>query len=187
MVCPPAAIAAHKKVSLTKFNLYNRQNINQKYGLENLKYLLLTSSLILIVFIGCGHKPELIFDQPTIPTEGYYEKAWVDPEIIISDSLFTLIRSERVDSFYIDKPLSEKLSPGESFEFKIDRQFCLTSINLIRSDGLLIGTLWERNLTFGFYKVNVNPTRLDKTLFVNEELYLQVQYCDNMISKPMDR
>lgn len=55
-----------------------------------------------ILILGCG--PKAPSPEEVQPRPGYYEIAWVDPAIIQTDDLLTLIRSERIDSFYVETP-----------------------------------------------------------------------------------
>lgn len=138
---------------------------------------------LLLLFLGCAKRQNVVFDLPIVPTEGYYEIGWVEPEIIVSDSLFTLIRADRIDSIFIEgSPPNIELS-DKSITFKIDRQFCNSQFRLINSSGQTLKQLWNRDLTFGYYKVNIKPSRLDKKLFKNVEILFQVDFCQSQLTQ----
>ena len=129
-----------------------------------------------LLVIGCGKKPTLIFDQPQMPTEGRYETAWVDPELIVSDTFFTLIRSERIDSVYKDKqdPFA-RLTP--SLEFHLAQGDCVVSLNLLDSRLRLIHPLVVKVLSVGHYKLTFHPDLFDGFDDPVQSYYLQADYC----------
>ena len=73
---------------------------------------------VLVCSFGCIKRPAVVYDQPEVAQSGHYEKAWIDPQIIFSDTLYTLIRSDRIDSFYVDQPPDpdEELASAISFQ-----------------------------------------------------------------------
>lgn len=115
-------------------------------------FLFLTGLLILFVS-GCIKRPA-VYNQPEI-AKGIWEKAWVDPEIIMSDSLFTLIRSDRVDSFYINNPLSA--TGIKSLEFTISDSICFVYVKLENDVQGTITPLLAHKFPAGFYKLT--PTK----------------------------
>jgi hypothetical protein len=143
------------------------------------------ASIILVIVnlltFGCTKRQTVIFDLPTVPTDGYYEVAWIEPEIIVSDSLFTLIRAERIDSIFIEGTPSNSELSDKSITFRIDRQFCNSQFSLINSTGQKLKELWNRDLTFGYYKLNIKPSRIDKKLFNNMETLFQVKLCQSQL------
>jgi len=109
--------------------------------------------VLIISFSGCIKRPA-VYNQPEI-AEGIWEKAWVDPVIILSDSLFTLIRSDRIDSFYVDDPFSK--SGIKSLEFKITSNACFVYVKLENDIKGTITPLLAHNLSAGYYKLT--PTK----------------------------
>jgi hypothetical protein len=112
---------------------------------------LLTAGLLLLV-IGCVKGPPPVYDQPAMPVAGRWETAWVDPRIIVTDSLYTLISAQRVDSFY-----NEKASPYEhnppSVTFEITEPACAVIANVDDHRGTVILPILVKNLPPGFYKL----------------------------------
>ena len=109
---------------------------------------------IMAVFIISCVKRSAVYNQPEI-AEGIWEKAWVDPEIIMSDSLFTLIRSDRVDSFYVNNPLSA--TGIKSLEFTISDSICFVYVKLENDVQGTITPLLAHKFPAGFYKLT--PTK----------------------------
>ena len=123
--------------------------------------------IVSVLFIpGCVKRPA-VYNQPEI-AEGIWEKAWVDPEIIMSDSLFTLIRSDRVDSFYVDNPLSA--TGIKSLEFTISDSVCFVYVKLENDAQGTITPLLAHKFPAGFYK-------LTPTIKAGEILKLRADIC----------
>jgi len=120
----------------------------------------------LIFFTGCIKRPA-VYDKPEI-AEGILEKAWVVPEIIFSDSLFTLIRSERVDSFYVNDPFD--LGNIKSLEFNISDSVCFVYVKLENDFNGTITPLLAHKLSAGYYK-------LTPTIKAGEILKLRADIC----------
>ena len=117
----------------------------------NTIYIIFLLGLILVT--GCIKRPA-VYDKPEI-AEGIWEKAWVDPVIIMSDSLFTLIRSDRIDSFYVDDPFS---AVGiKSLEFTIPDSICFVYVKLENDFNGTITPLLAHKLNAGYYKLT--PTK----------------------------
>ncbi len=127
---------------------------------------LLFLSIFIILVSGCIKRPA-VYNQPEI-AEGIWEKAWVDPEIIMSDSLFTLIRSDRVDSFYVDDPFS--LSGIKSLEFSVTDSVCFVYVKLENDVQGTITPLIANKFPAGFYKLT--PTKI-----AGEILKLRADVC----------
>ena len=126
---------------------------------------------------GCGNKPAIIYDQPQLQQSGYWEKAWVDPVIVFSDSLYTLFRSDRVDSFWVEEatdPLDE-LAPAVVFQIRDEN--CFTMANILDSRSRVIHPLLARDLGRGFYKITCNTSNLDPELSPSGIFFVRVVYC----------
>jgi hypothetical protein len=126
---------------------------------------------------GCGKRQTVIYDQPEVSRQGYYETAWVDPEILISDTLYTLISAKRIDSFYIDEPLNPMEPMASAIEFHIDQGNCFTSVNLLDERSEVIRPLLARDLGYGYYKITVNVSKINPWLSSTGVYFLKVEYC----------
>jgi hypothetical protein len=107
---------------------------------------------------------------------GHYETAWVDPELIVSDSLITLIRSDRVDkAFVTDK--EKRLGENQpSLEFVITQEFCTVEVNMVGSKSVLVEPLFSGTLRPGNYKLTVDPSRIDPDL-KRQKLSIKADFC----------
>ena len=132
---------------------------------------------LLIIFGGCIKRQDVVYDQPEIGQSGYYEKAWVDPTIILSDSLYTLIRSDRVDSFYVDQPPDPLEGVAPAVVFQVRQADCFTTVSLLDDRSRVIRPLLSRNLRRGFYKITFNASSLTPELSPSGVFYVKVVYC----------
>ena len=133
------------------------------------------ATLILIVILnGCGQRPP----GPPEEQKDYFETAWIDPQIVISDSLFTLIRASRIDSFPTDTPVIESITiPSVSFE--VARADCPVVVNIL--DEKSAGVVWPllvKNLDPGFYKLTLDFSRIDFRTLPPGYYVLKVVNCD---------
>ncbi len=136
----------------------------------------------LLLLVGCGKKQTIIYDQPSFPTGGRYEIAWVDPELVFSDTLFTLIRSDRIDSLYVKKPdMYARVVP--SIRFDINEDKCNVAVNLLDTHLRVVIPLFVRRLPAGYYKLTFNPDRLSVGAGRSASHYLQVDFCDRSVRK----
>lgn len=136
--------------------------------------------LLMMTFVGgggCGNKPAIVYDQPQLGQQGYWEKAWVDPVIISSDSLYTLFRSDRVDSFYVDEPVDPLDELAPSVVFQIRDENCFTTANILDGQSRVVHPLLARDLSRGFYKITCNTSRLNPDLSPSGIFFVRVVYC----------
>lgn len=141
--------------------------------------LLLTVSVAasLLIAGGCGKRQTVLYDMPRPPQAGYYEVAWVDPQIIASDSLYTLIRADRIDSFHVDKPSHLFERPAPSLTFTITQERCFTTVNLLNGRSEIVRALVARYLPKGYYKLAFNSGQLSIEDRQGESYYLKAAYC----------
>lgn len=140
-------------------------------------FLCVSSSctLFLLAVWGCGKRQV----HPEVPGGGHYEIAWVEPQVLVSDSLYTLIRAERIDSFYVGQPSDFSSTEAPSVMFHVTDDECFTSVNLLNSTGEVIKPLLVKNLPSGFYKLTFHLSGLSEGNF-----YLRVDYCDSSVIQP---
>ena len=143
-----------------------------------MKNRVLIASLILIgVSAGCVKRQQVRYDQPELPSAGYWEIAWVDPEMIISESWFTLIRAGRVDSFYVDRPEKMFELAEPSLKFDVAEDSCFTVINLVTERADIIRPILARNLGRGLYKATIDLSRLGLPAAPAGGYYLKADFC----------
>lgn len=137
------------------------------------KYLI--SVAILIAMVGCGKKT--LYNMPAVEQTGYYEKAWIDPAVVLEDEWYTLLRSDRVDSFYVEIKPGQNQQLAPAIEFKISQFECLTYVNLMNGRQEIIRPLLVKNLKFGYYKLTFNIGRLKREEMPAGDYFLKAEYC----------
>ena len=139
------------------------------------KFIIIIS--LVIIGLNCG--------QPRIEEEtplAHYQVAWVDPQIILSDSLYTLIRAERIDSFLVDEPTEEE-DIASSIRFEINQPNCPVIINIESSQyARVVQPVLVKNLNPGFYKFTLNKERYDPEILPPGTYILQLTNCSDTYS-----
>ena len=141
--------------------------------------------LLAIIVAGCGKRQTVDRSRLDGSEGGYYEAAWVDPQIVISDSLFTLIRAERIDSFYVDGSEYPVSVAAPSVALHVDNDICLTTVNLVNADGEVVRPLLLTNLRRGHYKLTLNLNLSAEAGYPAAGLYLEADFCGTSISQPI--
>ncbi len=147
-----------------------------------LKYSFLVLTLLLFLS-SCGKKQTMIYSQPELPGAVYYQKAWVEPKIILSDTLITLIKAERIDSFLVKTPSKLTTRMDNSIQFEVTQDSCYTYANLLNAKGQVIEVLMTEYLSKGFYKLNCDVGRIN---FENNKagyFFIKGRYCGSEISR----
>lgn len=140
------------------------------------KICLLLALMLFTALVGCGRKTSIVPEQKIIWQDNKYETLWVDPQIVLADSLMTLIRSDRIDSIRADQTTTAR--PGRpSIEIRIYEPFCNVSVDLTDSEFRLVHPMLVRNLTRGYYQLTVNLDRFDRLAFGLGDYYLRADYC----------
>lgn len=143
---------------------------------HNHKICLLFTLVLVTVVVGCGRKASIVPEQKVVWQDDQYEILWVEPQIVLADSLITLIRSDRIDSIRADQTTTAR--PGRpSIEIRIEEPFCNVSIGLTDPDFRLVHPMLVRNLTQGYYQLTVNLDRLDRLAFGPGDYYLRADFC----------
>jgi len=140
--------------------------------------------LLALVVFGCSKRQTFDRFGTEISEGGYFETAWIDPQIVVSDSLFTLIRAKRVDSFYVNRPAYPVSATITSLTFHVDEQSCLTTVNLLNAAGEVVKPLLVRNLSPGYYKLTVDLSRLPPERHPDTHFYLKADYCGSSVTQP---
>ena len=143
------------------------------------KISLLLAMSITALMVGCGKKGSIVPEQKVVWQDGKYETLWVEPQIILADSLITLIRSNRIDSILADQTVTAR--PGRpSIEIRILEPACNVSVALTDSDFRLVHPMLVRNLTRGYYQLTINLDRFDRLAFGLGDYYLRADFCGNV-------
>jgi hypothetical protein len=131
--------------------------------------LLMLTFLCASCFLG-GQGP----NHPKGP--GHYETAWVDPELIVSDSLISLIRSDRLDKVFVTDKEKRHGENQPSFEFVITQDFCTVEVDMVGSKSVVVEPLFHGTLRPGNYKLTVDPSRID-TILKRQKLSVRADFC----------
>ncbi len=113
-------------------------------------------AIVTAIVVGCGSPPP----PPPIhtvvdPSQSQLEPVWVNPEIVVSDTVMTLIRAERVDSIPPD-PFTETPHPEPSLPFVVVRDDCIVTVTLVATESPVAHPLLIRRLDRGIYKLTLN-------------------------------
>lgn len=156
-----------------------------RYFFRYLLAFLVFITLALIYLTSCVKRPSLVYDQPELmsDTTGHYERAWIDPQIIYSDSIITVIRSEKIDSFYVKKPDNSFNEKIISLVFDIKEEDCFTSIFLLDNSGNVISVPVTDDLSYGQYKVSINPSRINYVQSNDNRFFLKSDFCGFSVIK----
>lgn len=119
-----------------------------------LKLTVLTPIAIVLIVSGCG-KPAPFGQQGGQPANGHWEMVWAEPKVVASDTLFTLLRSDWVDSFYVAQSGNQR-NHVPTLSFFVDANDCFVSANLIDGSQSIIQPLIALNLPYGYYKLTFN-------------------------------
>lgn len=150
-----------------------------------MKYII-SLLFLAVVVTGCGGPPKPVYDQPTVVSEGYYETAWIEPQIIYSDSLLTLIQAKQVDSFYVEQKKAEEESPVTSLSFRVYYQPCFTIIRVIDANSNELLRLFEQPLSIGHYKINCNRFKINQSFPGMRNLFLKADICGASLIEPLE-
>ncbi|MFZ1682540.1 MAG: hypothetical protein WAU88_00280 [Candidatus Zixiibacteriota bacterium] len=141
--------------------------------MTRLKRCSLPVIVTLLALVGCGPKtvvqPHQRPEEPIKISEGVWQLAWVDPSVVYSDSIFTLIRASRLDSFLVSPgKLTKELpyaaesatkSSGPSGVIKFEAPGgCPVSV-LMKGDLVSVHPLSAVSLAPGIYKLTCDLSK----------------------------
>ncbi len=138
-----------------------------------------------LVLISCGKGPGRYgHERPKSKEPLVWQTAWVDPRIVVSDTVLTLFQAGRVDSLQVEQSKAGKASNG-AVEFQIDGVSCNVEINLLDSRSRLVRHLMTRTLLAGYYKLTLNPGVAKRLIIVPGEYQISVHYCRKAVAGPV--
>ena len=142
------------------------------------QYRYLTPMLLCLVFSlsGCGRRVSISEEKPVMQEEGPYEIFWVDPQIVVADSLITLIRSERIDSAIVE-PSSMTIHRPAAVELRIAQSTCHAMVDLLDSSLRLVRPLLMKKLGYGFYRLTLNIDRFREPSLPPGRYFLRAEFC----------
>ena len=141
--------------------------------------------ILIIIVAGCG--PKTVYNQPNVDeNQGFYETAWIDPKVVLEDPWYSLVRSSRVDSFYV-RP-GEGTQPSQrSVSFKITNYECLAIVTLLNGRSEVVRPLLANNLGPGYYKLSLNVGQVKKEELPPDNYYLKAEYCGFTVIQDLGR
>lgn len=150
-------------------------------GLESMatRFFIAIVILFVVTFAGCGRKAQIVDERKVVWQDSPYETLWVEPQIVLADSLMTLIRSDRIDSVLAD-PADSKSQHRASIEIRVFEPWCNVSAGLFDTNRRLVRPLLVRNLSTGFYRLTVNVDRFQKPSLPPATYYLKADFCDEI-------
>ena len=136
----------------------------------------LVFSLVLTIS-GCGNKGLIVEEKPAVLLPpGIYETLWVEPKVVVADSMITLIRADRIDSAEV-KPSERGIERPSAVELRIYQPVCDVTIDLLDTNLRLIRPLLVRDLTIGFYRLTLNADRFREPALPPGRYFLRAEYC----------
>ena len=116
-----------------------------------MKYASIIYLSLIVLAAGCHWPGGRSADESSGPG---YEIAWVEPQMILSDSVCTLIRADRIDSFPSEmaKP---RVTP--SLIFEVVQPACPVTVTLHDIYGAEVASVLAQRLAPGFYQLTISP------------------------------
>ena len=105
-----------------------------------------------------------------------YEVFWVDPQIVVADSLITLFRSERIDSAIVE-PSGMTMDRPAAVELRVMQASCDAKVDLLDANLRLIRPLLLKNLGYGYYRLVVNVDRFREPSLPAGRYFLRASFC----------
>jgi hypothetical protein len=128
---------------------------------------------------GCGAPPQIgnrggEVSQP-------YETIWVEPRIVRTDSLFTLIRADRIDSIPVEVGASAVAPRAASVRIDIERPSCQVAVTVRDGMGYVVWRLLDEELPMGYYKFSLNLGLIEEQTLRSGEYLLRADFCDRAV------
>lgn len=140
------------------------------------RYLTLVMLSLVFSYSGCGRRVSISEEKPVMQVEGPYEVFWVDPQIVVADSLITLIRSERIDSAIVE-PSSMAVNRPAAVGLRITQPTCQAMVDLLDANLRLVRPLLLRDLGYGFYRLTLNVDRFREPPLPPGRYFLRAEFC----------
>jgi len=127
------------------------------------------------VLASCGRKAQVTPEQRSPFPTGMFETVWVNPQLVFSDSLVTLIRAERIDSLPAE-PSSLGVKKQPVLGFVVHEPTATVTVNLVDEKLRLVYPLLLQKLPAGFYKLTLNPLAIRKPSLPPGVYFLRAEY-----------
>lgn len=146
-----------------------------------------TALLGLVLTAGCIGTKKPVYDQPPFPIAGEsFSLVWVEPRVVASDSLYTLIAAQRLDSLPVTDGATGARLPSE-VHFAVPAGGCIVLAELRDDRGRPIVPLLARHLDPGYYKLTCYLDRIDPPITPSGRYVLGLEYCGHSIVEQLIR
>ncbi len=152
----------------------------------------LIPAALLILLNACGHQlevaPHQLPEEPIKLKDAVWQQAWVDPTVLYSDSLFTLIRADRIDSFLVPpaklqpelpdltSPAGQNLPDVGAVKFRVPEGGCRVSITLV-GDKIVLQPVSGKTVTGGYYKLTCDLSKISPAEMPTGQYKIAIDYC----------
>jgi len=131
--------------------------------------------ILFTLLTSCSKPPGINPEEAMEPASGYWDVVWAEPSIVASDSMFTLIQADWIDSSWADEPPPPKKEGQTVVRFFVDDAECFVSLNVVDNAGALIRPMLAKKLRYGYYKllIQTGPPVFGPTV----EKWVSLRYC----------
>ncbi|MEE8577011.1 MAG: hypothetical protein V3T31_07125 [candidate division Zixibacteria bacterium] len=137
------------------------------------------SILLLSMTMGCGLPKS--GDEYAFPAREGWEVAWVDPQVMISSDLITLIRAKRIDWM----PASNATPSGHEqpgIMMVLPDSACNVTVSLLDHNDKVVMPLLIQTLEPGYYKLTASATGLFRSGLPAGKYRLVADYCNRQFT-----
>jgi hypothetical protein len=134
--------------------------------------------LLAACWCGCSSPPRI---RGTGELSAWYETIWVEPRIVRSDSLFTLIRADRIDSVRIDDAGAGIVPGAASVRIDIAGAACPVVVTVRDGQGYVVWRLLDEEMPTGHYKLSLNLGLIGETTLPAGNYYLRADFCGRSV------
>ena len=142
-------------------------------------------------FSGCGigGRRAVKYDQPEAAVSGapLWETVWVEPRIMFSDSLVTLIKADRIDSIYVPEPDQRLEVEPPAAKFRVSHDGCVVTAVMLDSRGQVRLPLMVRSLPMGHYSLALDFSLLPEGRYPPGDYIIKVDICGTVLSRIVRR
>ena len=131
---------------------------------------------LLFLLSSCARRAPVSEERPLMQGDSPYEIFWVDPQIVVADTLITLFRSERIDSAIVE-PSGMTIDRPAAVELRVMQASCNAMVDLLDANLRLVRPLLLKNLTYGYYRLTLNVDRFREPALPSGRYFLRASFC----------
>jgi hypothetical protein len=132
--------------------------------------------LVILLISSCARRVPVSEERPLMQGDSPYEVFWVDPQIVVADTLITLFRSERIDSAIVE-PSGMTLDRPAAVELRVMQASCSAMVDLLDANLRLVRPLLLKNLSYGYYRLTLNVDRFREPSLPPGRYFLRAEFC----------